>query len=152
MSERALPVQLNGVDMAVHATQARPAEVRLPRVLQVDARPDGDRMIVVVSGEIDVDTEQPLQRALQEALGRSASGVDLDLSGVRFCDCSGLNNVLLRLRLRLRVLERAKTVVIQAVGPVVERLLTLTDTSSLLAPALLAPAGDRDGVTWRKTW
>jgi anti-anti-sigma factor len=87
---------------------------------------------VAVRGDIDIDTERVLLLALREALTRSAGGVDLDLTGVEFCDCSGLN-VLLRIR-RLALAD-AKTLGICAVSPVVEKLFALTHTSSLFTPA-----------------
>ncbi|MFE9764079.1 ANTAR domain-containing protein [Streptomyces sp. NPDC005808] len=90
--------------------------------------PDGDRPIVAVSGEIDIETEQILQRALRLALARSSVGVDLDLTGVGFCDCSGLN-VLLRVR-RLALAD-GKTLGVRALSPWVGRLLALTGTSAL---------------------
>ncbi|MEV0911800.1 ANTAR domain-containing protein [Streptomyces hokutonensis] len=83
---------------------------------------------MTVSGELDIDTEQIMQRALRLALARSPAGVDLDLTGVGFCDCSGLN-VLLRVR-RLALAD-GKTLGVRALSPCVERLFALTRTSSL---------------------
>ncbi|MFJ4628278.1 STAS domain-containing protein [Streptomyces sp. NPDC088847] len=83
---------------------------------------------MTVSGEIDTDTQQTLQRALRLALARSSEGVDLDLSGVGFCDCSGLNVLL---RVRRIALTDGKTLRVRAADPCVERLLALTDTSSM---------------------
>ncbi|WP_406460374.1 ANTAR domain-containing protein [Streptomyces sp. NBC_01622] len=85
---------------------------------------------MTVSGEIDIDTEQIMQQALRLALARSPAGVDLDLTGVGFCDCSGLN-VLLRVR-RLALAD-GKTLGVRALSPWVERLFALTHTSSLFA-------------------
>ncbi|MGW3109682.1 ANTAR domain-containing protein [Streptomyces sp. NPDC001100] len=87
---------------------------------------------MTVSGEIDVDTEQTMQRALRLALARSSEGVDLDLAEVGFCDCSGLNALL---RVRHTALADGKTVTVRTASPEVERLLALTDTSSLFTPA-----------------
>ncbi|MFG2783002.1 ANTAR domain-containing protein [Streptomyces prunicolor] len=91
-------------------------------------RPAGTRTVVAVSGEIDIDTEQTLQHALRLALARSSDGVDLDLSGVGFCDCSGLNVLL---RVRRIALSDGKTLGVRALSAWVERLFALTDTSSL---------------------
>ncbi|MFE6338721.1 ANTAR domain-containing protein [Streptomyces sp. NPDC057798] len=99
---------------------------------EIHIRPDGDRMTVVVRGELDLDGAPALEGALREALGRSVHGVDLDLSGLEFWDCSALNIVL---GIRHRALREGKTVVLRSAGPVAERLLALTGTLSLFAPA-----------------
>src|SRR5437879_6006371 len=104
---------------SAHSTQ--------PCLLAIDVVPDGDRMNVRVCGELDHGGRQ-LQRSLDEALDNSASGVDLDLSAVGFCDCSGLN---LLLGLRRQALDQGKTVTIGASGPSVDRLLELTGAREL---------------------
>ncbi|MFJ8142744.1 ANTAR domain-containing protein [Streptomyces sp. NPDC096013] len=93
-------------------------------------RSAGSRTVVAISGEIDIDTEQMMHHALRLALARSSEGVDLDLAGVGFCDCAGLN-VLIRVR-RLALAD-GKTLCIRALSPEVERLFTLTDTSSMFS-------------------
>ncbi|WP_328868961.1 STAS domain-containing protein [Streptomyces sp. NBC_00287] len=101
-----------------------------PYAPEIGVWPDGDRMTVVVRGELDLEGAPELERALREALGRSVGGVDLDLSGVEFCDCSALN---IMLGLRHRALREGKTLVVRSAGPMAERLLTLTGTLSLFA-------------------
>ncbi|WNM32197.1 ANTAR domain-containing protein [Streptomyces sp. Li-HN-5-11] len=113
----------------------------------MESSPGGDRVVVAVRGELDLDVGQLLQRALREALARSTRGLDLDLSGVAFCDCSALN---ILIGLRRRALADGKTVTVRATSPVIERLFDLTDTLSLFTadgqedtvPLLPAP---RDG-------
>ncbi|MCZ4514913.1 anti-sigma factor antagonist [Streptomyces sp. ActVer] len=120
---------------------------RPPAPLKIEAHQVGARTAVVIAGEIDLDGEQQLEQELRRALAESVTGVDLDLSGVEFCDCSGLNVLL---RLRRRALKDTKTVVIQAADPVVERLLTVTETSSLFEPAFVpthAPTGETARIT-----
>jgi anti-anti-sigma factor len=82
----------------------------------------------VVSGAIDIVTEQALHNGLRQALARSDRGIDLDLSGVDFCDCSGLNVLL---RLRKHALEQGKHLTVQAAGAAVLRLFSITDTLRL---------------------
>ncbi|MET7601974.1 ANTAR domain-containing protein [Streptomyces avermitilis] len=96
--------------------------------LKVEAQPAGDRQVVVAYGDIDVDTESILQRALREALDRSVSGVNLDLGAVGFCDCAGLNVLL---RMRRHALAHGKTLAVQDAGPATGRLLMMTGTRSL---------------------
>jgi len=115
-------------DRAVCATPRIPAAVAPSAFLEITTHPAGTRTVVTVSGEIDIDTEQTLQRALRLALARSPEGVDLDLAGVGFCDCSGLNVLL---RVRRIALADGKTLRVRDAGPWVERLFALTDTASL---------------------
>ncbi|KUO05686.1 antitermination regulator [Streptomyces caeruleatus] len=105
--------------------------------LVTTVRPDGDRLVVKVSGELDLDASERFRRVLREALSRSVRGIDLDLEGVSFCDCSALN---IMLYLRHRALEQSKTVVIHSTSAAVDRLLTLTGTRPLFGSA--APDGD----------
>ncbi|MFD4528280.1 STAS domain-containing protein [Streptomyces sp. NPDC058470] len=132
MSEHDLSAPPGSGSPAVCATPRVPAAVALSALLEIVTHPAGTRTVVTVSGEIDIDTEQTLQHALRLALARSPEGVDLDLAGVGFCDCSGLN-VLLRVR-RLALAD-GKTLGVRALSPWVERLFTLTDTSSLFTHA-----------------
>ncbi|MEU6216842.1 ANTAR domain-containing protein [Streptomyces sp. NPDC047022] len=90
----------------------------------------GDRLAVTISGALDMDCNQLLQQTLSGALDRAAGGLELDLAGVAFCDCSALN-VLLRVSRRARA--DAKTFILRATSPAVERLLALTDTRTLFA-------------------
>ncbi|MEU9960710.1 anti-sigma factor antagonist [Streptomyces sp. NPDC050982] len=142
MRDTALSAQFESGPEPVCAASVVAARGRPSASLKIEAHQVGARTVVVIAGEIDLDGEQLLKQELRRALARSVTGLDLDLSGVEFCDCSGLNVLL---RLRRRALKDAKTVVIQAADPVVERLLALTRTSSLFAPACAptyAPTGD----------
>ncbi|MFF3373249.1 ANTAR domain-containing protein [Streptomyces sp. NPDC002680] len=111
MSERGVPTQLTG---------APP--------LEIETRPSDHGTLVVVSGAIDLVTEQALHNGLRQALARSDRGIDLDLTGVDFCDCSGLNVLL---RLRGHALDEGKTITVRAAGTAVLRLLSLTGTLPL---------------------
>lgn len=93
---------------------------------------DRGRTVVLVEGELDLDTAQTLYQHLRRALDRSEGGLVLDFHGVGFCDCSGLNAVL---RIRHRALAQGKTISIRAAGPAVERLLVMTRTRALFASA-----------------
>lgn len=99
--------------------------------LTVCVRPDGDRMVVTVGGDLDLAADQELQQALRSALVRSGKGIDLDLSAVEFCDCSGLNALL---GIRQQALEQSKTATIRGISPAAERVLALTGTLPLFEP------------------
>ncbi|WP_037681535.1 anti-sigma factor antagonist [Streptomyces cellulosae] len=119
--------------------------VRKPSEVTVVAARQGDRVLVTVSGELDLQTEEVVRRALRSALAESARGIDLDLSGVGFCDCSTLNVLL---GVRQQALKEAKTVLLRATGRVVERVLDLTDTRSLFTDAEVTVSEFTDtGVT-----
>ncbi|QCX81872.1 Putative anti-sigma factor antagonist [Streptomyces sp. YIM 121038] len=106
--------------------------------LTVRLRAEGDRLVVTVRGDLDLDTEQELRRELRSALARSGEGIDVDLSGVAFCDCSGLNTLL---TVRQRALDEAKTVAILALSPAAERVFALTGALPLFTPEASAQAG-----------
>jgi anti-anti-sigma factor len=105
----------------------------------------GDRLTVTVSGELDLDSDQLLRQTLGDALDRATGGVELDLSGVTFCDCSALN-VLLDVHHRAR--ERSKSLVLRASSPAVDRLLSLTGTLPLFTapPAPRPEPGRREAL------
>ncbi|WP_328751427.1 ANTAR domain-containing protein [Streptomyces sp. NBC_00285] len=102
-------------------------DVRPPCLATVESAVAGDRMGVTCRGEFDVGAEW-LQPELHAALDRSATGVDLDLSEVGFCDCGGLNVLL---GLRRAALDQGKTVAVRVCSPAVGRLLDLTGAREL---------------------
>jgi len=61
---------------------------------QVRPRPDGDRVIVAVSGELDIASVGSLKEALDELRGAGWSSVVLDLRELSFIDSSGLSLLL----------------------------------------------------------
>ncbi|MGW3356790.1 STAS domain-containing protein [Streptomyces bungoensis] len=90
----------------------------------------GDRIRVAVRGELDLRSGDRLLDDLRAALAGSTRGLDLDLGGLDFCDCSGLNVLL---DLHRAALEQGKTVVIRTSNAVIDRLLTLLGAQALFA-------------------
>jgi anti-anti-sigma factor len=86
---------------------------------------------VTVLGELDLDSARSLWPDLFRALADSTTGLDLDLGGVDFCDCAGLN---LLLDLRRRALSQSKTLTVDTISPSVARLLTLLGADELFPP------------------
>lgn len=85
---------------------------------------------VAVSGEIDIVSAPQLRVALDEALSDGARVVELDFSGVEFCDCYGLG-VLLEARRRAH--ERGTVLrLVSVTSPLVRRLLHDTGAASAL--------------------
>ncbi|MFD5517712.1 ANTAR domain-containing protein [Streptomyces sp. NPDC127066] len=133
MREHPLSPPEGSGDEAVHGALACGARVGgASPFLETAAYPAGSRTLVVVAGEIDIDTAQPLQHSLCAALAQARQGLDLDLARVGFCDCSGLRVLV---HLRSLALAQGKTVRIGAAGHAVERLLMLTGTAPLFAPS-----------------
>ncbi|WP_234438890.1 ANTAR domain-containing protein [Streptomyces sp. NRRL B-3229] len=111
-----------------HSAQPLTAtDVRPPCLASIEAVTAGDRVTVVCRGELDVGAER-LQPQLYDLLATSSMGVDLDLAGVGFCDCAGLNVLL---DLRQEALDQGKTVTIASCGPALGRLLDLTGAREL---------------------
>ncbi|WP_306338775.1 ANTAR domain-containing protein [Streptomyces sp. KL118A] len=102
-----------------------------PAYAQQPVEEQGRKGSLVVRGELDLDAAERLRIDLYRALDHAGDGMELDLRGVPFCDCSGLD---LLLSLRQRAIKQGKTVVIRHGGPAVERLLELTGVRSLFAP------------------
>jgi anti-anti-sigma factor len=102
-------------------------DARPPCLATIEAVPAGERTVIICRGEFDIGA-QGLEPELYAVLDRSATGVDLDLDGVRFCDCGGLNVLL---SLRREALGQGKTVTVRAYSPTVGRLLELTGAREL---------------------
>ncbi|MER5527656.1 anti-sigma factor antagonist [Streptomyces sp. NPDC002677] len=98
--------------------------------LMIRSRDEGDRTVVTVSGDLDLTSDQQLQCALRSALLRSLRGIELDLGGVGFCDCSGLNALL---NIRRQALKDSKDVTIRRLSPAVERMLEIMGALPLFA-------------------
>ncbi|WP_405968417.1 anti-sigma factor antagonist [Streptomyces sp. NBC_00015] len=128
MSEPARGVNAGGGDACSGAEVNGARPVRRGTAPRIGVRPDGDRVVVAVRGELDLDSVEQLAHTLRAALGAAVGGVDLELGGVDFCDCSALNVLI---GLHEQSLKQGKTLALRTVGPAVERLLTLTGTRML---------------------
>ncbi|MBT2365532.1 STAS domain-containing protein [Streptomyces sp. ISL-10] len=91
---------------------------------------DGTRTTVSVTGELDIDTAPELRQALDAALSDGATRIEVDFSGVEFCDCSGLS-VLIQARRRSREQGCAFRIV-EVRSPLVRRLFLTTGTLATL--------------------
>jgi anti-anti-sigma factor len=63
------------------------------------SRHDGATTFVRVVGEIDMSTRDELIRCIHQVIDQGAKEVALELSGVRFCDTSGLSGLLAAYRI-----------------------------------------------------
>jgi anti-anti-sigma factor len=93
--------------------------------------------VVTVSGEIDIESGPQLRDQLLCTIRRHGARLALDLNGVTFIDCAGIN-VLMAVR-RYAQLKGGWLRVIGA-SPRVERVLALTRLHHVLMPAALPDA------------
>jgi anti-sigma B factor antagonist len=102
--------------------------------LDISVRPGP---VVTISGEIDIQSGPQLRDQLLRAIRRHGARLALDLSGVTFIDCAGINALLAARRYAqlkggwLRVIEAS---------PRVQRVLALTRLDHVLMPAALPDA------------
>ncbi|WP_328303421.1 STAS domain-containing protein [Streptomyces sp. NBC_00435] len=96
--------------------------------IDVEAGPPGT-VRVRVSGEIGLDNAAVLRDTLLIALAVHRGNLLLDLEGVAFCDCAGLNALL---SVRAKAQRAGRGLRITAAGGAVERLLQLTGCGPLL--------------------
>jgi anti-sigma B factor antagonist len=87
--------------------------------------------VVTISGEIDIYSGPQLRDQLLDVIRRHGAGLALDLTGVTFIDCAGIN-VLLAARRRAQ-LEGGWLRVIRA-SPRVQRVIALTRLGPVLMP------------------
>ena len=99
--------------------------------LDVSIRPGP---VVAISGEIDIQSGPQLRDQLLGIIRRHGAGLALDLAGVTFIDCAGIN-VLLAARRRAQ-LEGGSLHVLRA-SPRVRQVLALTRLDSVLMPTAL---------------
>jgi anti-sigma B factor antagonist len=68
--------------------------VALADNLQIRAALVGRVALIAASGELDIDTAPGLRTAVESCLPRRPRALEIDLSGVTFCGCEGLNVLL----------------------------------------------------------
>lgn len=82
-----------------------------------------EHTVIAISGELDIASTPSLRERLHTALRDTGPYVVIDLSGVTFCDASGLA---LLVDARRRAGPKGTTVVLAAPRPQMARLLRLT--------------------------
>jgi anti-anti-sigma factor len=74
-------------------------DVPAPGPLSIDSRRDGDAVVIMLAGELDLASAPDLERELKDAEASNPSRVSIDLSQLGFMDSTGLQ-ALLRARER----------------------------------------------------
>ncbi|MFE3169391.1 STAS domain-containing protein [Streptomyces sp. NPDC059224] len=99
-------------------------------VLRIDtADIRGQTSALRVAGDMDLATVSVLEHTVDAALGDHRT-VILDLTGVAFCDSSGLNTLI---RLRRRAQDSGGRLILAAPPPQMMRLLTVTGARNVFA-------------------
>jgi anti-sigma B factor antagonist len=116
---------------------------RVPDVeLKVSSQSLGDQVIVTASGEIDLYTAPRLQGELATVLaGGSAVQVLVDMSGVEFCDSTGMNVLLAAMK---RASEHGGMLSLASPQPAVRKILQVTGLDSVFTVVADESAGDGD--------
>lgn len=94
-----------------------------PGELAVETRHDGEDVIVVVVGEFDLATAEPVREALMRAIPVARRRVVVDLSELTFIDSIGLHTIL---DAHKRCRDGRPTLVIRPGPPNVQRVFKLT--------------------------
>jgi anti-anti-sigma factor len=96
----------------------------------LNVRPGDGPTTVAVAGEVDVCNECALQHALLQIMREHGARLLLDLSGVSFIDCAGLQALLLTQR---RAELRGGFMRLTSTSAWVRRIIDLTGTGEALA-------------------
>jgi anti-sigma B factor antagonist len=100
---------------------------------------------VVVLGEIDIASAPSLERTLRDYAAEGCGLLEVDLDGVRFMDCSGIN---LLLRTAAYLEERQATLRVRCTIPALRRIFALTFTDRHLNVMASRPSADE---LWEST-
>jgi anti-sigma B factor antagonist len=105
--------------------------------LKLDVRPESDRIVIVMEGELDMANAPTLQEAIESEQVAAAENVVLDLQGLTFLDSTGLRVVLAARELCWR---RSQEFAVTPGSAQVQRLLSVTGVGEHLRT--IATAGE----------
>ena len=102
--------------------------------LNVSSRSQGDHELVIATGEIDLYTAPRLQSEIAAVIASAApaSRVIIDMSGVEFCDSTGMNVLLSCLR---QARERGGELELAAPRPAIKKILQVTGLDAVFTIA-----------------
>ncbi|MFI1393559.1 STAS domain-containing protein [Streptomyces sp. NPDC020681] len=89
----------------------------------VETSTRADAVVLVLSGELDHDTAEPLREALRQGVAAAPERILVDCADLQFCDSTGLN-VLLHARLAAR--EAGSRIELAALRQPVARMFDIT--------------------------
>ncbi|MFI6975263.1 STAS domain-containing protein [Streptomyces phaeochromogenes] len=114
--------------------------MRIPPALIVHRHDTDNRTLVSLAGEIDLNSAPLVRASLERCLHDGVRAIDVDVTAVTFCDCSGLNAFLYAL---LHTAAAGGSLRLVHPSPALERLVTLTGSGSLFLTLPDALAGSR---------
>ncbi|MEU4616383.1 STAS domain-containing protein [Streptomyces umbrinus] len=114
--------------------------MRIPPALNVHRHDTDNRTLVTLAGEIDLNSAPLVRASLERCLYDGIRAIDVDVTAVTFCDCSGLNAFLYAL---LHTSAAGGSLRLVHPSPALERLVTLTGSGSLFLTLPDALAGSR---------
>ncbi|MBF6046997.1 STAS domain-containing protein [Streptomyces sp. NRRL B-1677] len=97
-----------------------------------------NQALITLAGEIDQVSAPLVSAALERCLREGIHTIDVDLTPVTFCDCSGLNAFLRALH---HTVAAGGSLRLHYPPPTLTRILALTGTGPLLLGPPAAPAG-----------
>lgn len=101
----------------------------LPQMLNLYRHDRTDRALITLAGEIDLDSAPLVRESLAQCLRDGIRTIDVDLTTVTFCDCSGLNVFLAASE---RTAAAGGTLRLHYPPAILARLVALTGTGTLL--------------------
>jgi anti-sigma B factor antagonist len=105
--------------------------------LKVATQSNAGHAVMAIAGEIDLYTAPRLQAEFTRLLEAGPDRVVIDMSGVEFCDSTGMNVLLSALK-RLR--ERGGALEVAAPRPAVRKILQVTGLDSVFTVHEAVPA------------
>lgn len=102
---------------------------------------------VTLVGELDLDTTPQLSEAVAACLAERPKSLCLDLTGVAFCDCAGLNALLTA---RMSVLQAGVEFIVEGIGRQPARLLALAGAADILPDAGIRQARQHPATARRE--
>ena len=138
------PVQDGGSDVAVMTAERVPGHHRAkgpkgmePLQLELSCQIDGDgNQIVSVTGELDIATAEQAYTYISDVIDAWPAPVSVDLSGLTFCDASGLG-VLARIARHAR--QAGRQLKLTAARPSLLKIMRITGLDRAF-PELVPPA------------
>lgn len=100
------------------------------QLTQISADPATGTCVLALTGELDYINAAHLRTDMESALPPEHRFLVLDLSGLRFCDSTGIRQLLI---LRKLVLERGGTIALAGLTPRLERVFRMTGLSQAFA-------------------
>lgn len=109
----------------------------LPHALHAFRHDTTNHALVTFAGEVDLDSAPLIRETLGRCLLDGIRAIDVDLTAVTFCDCSGVNAFL---AVALRTTDSGGVLRLHHASPMVSRVFALTGSAALLE---VPPGGPR---------